>query len=126
MRWHFKWGLTLQGKDGPEEITDYQYLEHFGDPLPEEPEIPTEGVPAWHYFWKLHRRRQPAFEGVAPLSYTDIRNWSEMTRTVISPEEVEYITTIDDAFLQAVSEGRERMRQRKEAREKAEKRLGKK
>lgn len=126
MRWHFKWGLTVAGQEGPVEITDYEYKQFFGDPLPEEPEIPEAGALAWHYFWILHRRRQPAFDGLAPLSYGDIRNWSEMTRTVITPEEVEYITTIDDAFLLGVSEGRERKRKRQESRQKAEQRLGKK
>lgn len=125
MRWHFKWGLTVQGKDGPVEITDYEYAQHFGDPLPEDPEIPEAGIQAWLYFWKLNRRRQPAFDGVAPLTYEEIRSWSELTRTFITPEEVEYIITIDDAFLSGVSEGRERHRRRKESREKAKKRLGK-
>ena len=126
MRWHFKWGLTVQGKDGPVQITDYEYKQHFGDPLPEEPEIPEAGFLAWHYFWKLHKRRKPAFDGVSPLSYTEIRSWSEMTRTIITPEEVEFITTIDDAFVEGISEGRERQRRRREAREKAEQRLRKK
>ena len=105
----------MAGPDGPIDITDYEYKENFGDELPEEPEFHDEGFTPWTYFWRLHGRRGPGFGGPAAITYTEIRNWSELTRTFISPRDVELITLMDEAYMRAWSEG-EAMRKKREDR----------
>jgi len=107
------------GINGPVEISDLDYALHFDDPVPEEPDIPAAGEWPYSFFWKLNSRRRPGFEGISPIAYSEIRNWSELTRTFISPEDVELIICVDDAYLSALAEGRERKRRIEEARSKA-------
>ena len=112
-----KWGLTITGPQGPVEITDFEYYEHFGDPLPEEPELCEYGQRVLGYFQTVHRRRQSGM-GLSPLSYTEIRNWWEMTRSPISANDVELITRADDAYMEAMAEGHELRRKREERKRK--------
>jgi hypothetical protein len=112
----------MAGPDGPVQITDYQYKEHFlhmGEELPQEPEIPPYGVKWWDVFWKLHARRRPGFEFPAPLSYGDIQTFSLLTQTRITPDDVDILTRMDDAYLSAVADGIERKRTREERANKA-------
>jgi len=114
----------MAGPEGEEPITDYDYMvwAYEIDPNakepPEEPEIPDYGEKLWAIFWKLHARRRPGFESPAPLSYTELAAWAALTREHISPDEVEVITQMDDAYMRAVHEGMELRRERDERRNK--------
>lgn len=113
-----KWGLKLAGRYGPVDVSDLDFYQYNGydDKIPPEPEVPEEGEHIWSWFWRLNARRQPGFESTAPLSYEQILYWSGMTRTFVSPEEVEILTAMDDAFVIGIAEGREKKRKRDESR----------
>ena len=112
----------MTGPDGEEPITDMQYMEWAyaidpkANPPPEEPEIPDYGERLWFAFWKLNSRRGPGFESPAALSYTEMQSWATLTRQRLSPDDVEVLTQMDDAYLRAVHEGQQRRREREERR----------
>ena len=78
--------------------------ESINQPVPEPEEIPEAFEHVWIWFWQLHKRRKPAFERVAPIGYDDIASWSMVTRTQITPLEVELIMTMDDEFISKYNE----------------------
>ena len=114
----------MTGPDGEEPITDLQYMEWAysidpkAKPPPDEPEVPEAGERLWLTFWKLHARRRPGFEFPAPLSYGDFHDWSVTMRQHLSPDEVEVLVQMDDAYLRAVADGMELKRSRDERKQK--------
>lgn len=104
VRYHIKWGHKIVGKNGPVEVTRAEYNEAFGAEVPEDPFIPLEHV--WTWFWLLNGRRQSGFDSPNPISYDQIYYWSLLTRTVITPSEIELLVEMDDAFLSQVAEER--------------------
>ena len=45
----------------------------------------------WHWFWEL--------KGSQPLTYTEIKNWSELTATPLTPFEVQALVELDRRFI---------------------------
>lgn len=74
-----------------------------GDDVPEAPELAAcyEYLLTW--FSMLSARRQPSMGGVAPLTYRDIQAWRDLTGTIILPEEVVAIMSIDDHYRKEMS-----------------------
>lgn len=107
-----KWGHTLNNREGPVEVTRAEYNENFGVEVPEAPEIPDAGLHIWEWWWRLSSRRITYSEVMAPLSYSDIFHWSILTRTQISPSEIEVLFAMDDAYLSAVAAERKGQRER--------------
>ena len=106
MRYELEWGLTLASRTGPVPVTRKVYNEQAGADTPLQPEIPVCGAHVWEWWWKLNNRRQPGFESVAPLSYTEIKSWLELTGKIVAPEEVEWLIEMDNAFLNTVAQER--------------------
>lgn len=55
----------------------------------------------WNWFLDLHRRR--GFDGAAgvshPLSWSDIKAWSELTATPLATHEIRLLTKMDDILI---------------------------
>jgi len=111
------WGHKVIGKDGQIEATRAEYNEAFGaeEKTPEAPDIPDAAMHVWEWFWRLNARRPPGFDSMAPLTYSEIYHWSALTRTQITPDEINMIVQMDDAYLQAISAERKEQRDRDKA-----------
>jgi hypothetical protein len=96
-----KWGHKIASKEGPIEVTRAEFNESFGVPVPDDPVVSLEHV--WSWFWHLSNRRQPGFDSQAPITYSEIKNWTLLTRTVVTPSEVELLIAMDDAYLEQIS-----------------------
>jgi len=68
----------------------------------EGPEIPSDVAHVWRWFLELDEARGVSMGGVAPISYTDIRSWAELTGRDPSPLEVRLIRRLDRARLRAI------------------------
>jgi len=53
----------------------------------------------WDWFLQLNSARQNNGFGVSPLSYLEIKAWSDLTQTIISPYEVRVIKQLDTIFI---------------------------
>jgi len=86
--------------------------DHLGVEYDPEPEIPEGFDHLWSFWWQLNSRRQPGFESVTPISWTEICSWAVLTGTQIMPEEVALLVRMDDEFLSVVAEERKAQRER--------------
>ena len=106
------WGHSISTQDGQVDVTRAEYNESFGVEVPEAPEIPDAVVHVWDWWWHLNARRQTGGESVQPISYSEIYHWSSLTRTQITPSEIEMIIQMDDVYLRSVAEERKEQRAR--------------
>lgn len=72
--------------------------------LAEQPEAPRNGIHVWAWFLELHQARGGNGFGPSPISFRDLRDWTEMTRTRPEPWEVRAILKIDQAYLNAMAD----------------------
>ncbi|WP_420465624.1 phage tail assembly chaperone [Panacagrimonas sp.] len=63
---------------------------------PDPPEIPDVVWHVWEWFWTLCRRR---LQGPQPLTHSEVRAWRDNTLTPVTPEEIEMLFAMDDAWL---------------------------
>ena len=73
---------------------------------PPQPEIPISAEHVWHWWWELNARRQPGFETLAPITYSEIHSWILLTAKMISSEEIDWLIEMDNAWLSAISQER--------------------
>ena len=106
------WGHKITGKDGQVDATRAEYNAAFGVEVPEPPDVPDQVIHVWGWWWHLNSRRAPGFDAMSPLSYSDIYHWSALTRTQITPDEINMLIQMDDAYLQAVNAERKEQRDR--------------
>ena len=59
--------------------------------LAEVPELPESAAYIRHWFWEL--------KGSQPLTYTEIKSWSELTATPLTPFEVQALVELDRRFI---------------------------
>lgn len=62
-------------------------------------EIPEDGQHIWNWFMELHNKRGSTGFGAAPLLYSEVKAWKELTRVVIEPWEVLAIMSMDNSYL---------------------------
>lgn len=69
----------------------------------ESPEItfPDEGRYIWDWFWQISALRQHGEGGPLGLSPTWIKDWAEITGTIIRREEYAILFQMDAQFLEA-------------------------
>lgn len=72
--------------------------------LESEPETPAALEHVWAWFWELSQARTQSANGPNPISYSEIKNWSELTRTEIRPIEIEVIRRLDSTYMGFVGE----------------------
>lgn len=87
--------------------------ESFGVPLDDEPELPYGSGYLLEWFYQLNARRPPGFDSPAAIPYSEIEAWARLTDSNPRPHEVDALTAMDSAFLEAVHEFREQQRQEK-------------
>jgi hypothetical protein len=85
---------------GERPITRAERNAQFGKPVPTY-DWPIAGDYLWDYFWKMNRERQDGPEGPQPLTSSIMRNWSELRRIRLRPEEADIIQDMDAAWLAA-------------------------
>ena len=68
-------------------------------------EIPPEGEHLWVWFWELSKRRPQGF-GASLVPYTEIQSWLSVMKPLIYDWEIEILTKMDLAFMEAHSEVR--------------------
>lgn len=76
----------------------------------ETPPFPEALRYLWGVFWRLRRRIRPGMEGVAPITFADLRAFQKTTLERLTPWEVGVIERLDDLYLDAMGEAAERAR----------------
>lgn len=79
--------LATKGEDHPDTVMAQQELE--GPAAPE----PVQYLLRWS--WEMYGRSGVSMDGVAPLSYTTIRDWAVLTDRAIDPHEVQALLVLD-------------------------------
>jgi hypothetical protein len=74
--------------------------------------VPLAGAHVWAWWWELNQRRQPGFEALAPLTYTEIKSWLELTGKYVSPEEIGWLIEMDNAWLNQIAQEQKDRRDR--------------
>lgn len=115
VRYEMHWGHKVTGKDGDVEVTRAEFNIAFGaeNKTPDVPEVPDIVEHVWTWWWQLNSRRAPGFDAMAPITYSEIYHWSTLTRTQITPNEINMLIQMDDAYIQAVNVERKEQRDRK-------------
>jgi len=67
--------------------------------LANEPDIPKSVAHVWDYFIQLNRARGSNGFGANPLSYTEIKNWCQLSEIRLEQWELNAIVEIDAAFI---------------------------
>lgn len=66
------------------------------------PDFPELLRNVWSAFLALSNSRNPAFSGVSPITFEQIRAFIEVTGTPLSPREVNAIKRLDTVFCRAM------------------------
>lgn len=111
VRYHVHLGHKIDSKEGKQRVTREEYNEAFGVDSPDPPIFPDAVEHVWEWWWKLQKRRQSGFDSQNPITYTEIFHWAFLTRTQITPPEVEMLAQLDDAFIEQISIEKEGMRE---------------
>jgi hypothetical protein len=69
----------------------------------EGPEFPYQLSHLWSAFLFLNSGRASGFNGPQGLSFSEIKAWSELTATPVSPVDVEIIKKLDSVFLRVAN-----------------------
>ena len=72
--------------------------------LAEIPPMPDELAYLWHWFLDLDAARGSNGFGISPLSYVEIKAWSDLTRNTLAPWEIEAIKRLDAVRIRVVNE----------------------
>ncbi len=84
-----------------------QEVERQTGRTPEElegPDFPEVLGNVWSAFVALSNSRNPSFSGVAPITYEQIKAYCEVTHTPLSPQEIDAIKRLDNAYQKAMNE----------------------
>jgi hypothetical protein len=84
-----------------------EYNTRFGqsEKNPEPVEIPEGAEHIWNWFWALSKRRRSGPEHIA---YQEIGEWSRLTGTLVSPDEIDMLLAMDDAWMLAIREDQDK------------------
>lgn len=67
----------------------------------------------WAWFLSLSERRQRGLDGPCPIGWAEIEAWRSLTRTLTTPEEIDMLLAMDSAWLEAMAEIREELKDKK-------------
>lgn len=68
------------------------------------PEFPELLRHVWSAFLALSNSRNPAFSGVSPITFEQIRAFIEVTGTPLGPKEVSAIKRLDNVFIKVMNQ----------------------
>ena len=69
----------------------------------EGPEFPYQLSHLWSAFLSLSSGRSSGFNGPQGLSFSEIKAWSELTATPVTPADVDVIKKLDTVYLRAAN-----------------------
>ena len=95
------------GPDGASLRDNLEQVKRQTGITPEEligPKFPFLMSNVWSAFRSLSNRRNPAFSGVAPITYEQILAWKQLTETPVSPREIEVIGLLDNKYMSIMNE----------------------
>lgn len=69
----------------------------------DEPKLPAALIYLWNHFMQLHRGRTYNGFGANPISWSEFHAYCQVTRTALSPWEVEAIRMLDEVYLEVTS-----------------------
>jgi hypothetical protein len=78
----------------------------YGKPIPKEldpPTFPPEATYILQTFSEIGQGRQGGIGGPAPVSWTEIKAYAELTQQVFEPWEIMLIKELDNAYINAVA-----------------------
>jgi hypothetical protein len=75
--------------------------------------LPDEVRHIWDWFTQLSRTRSSNGFGQNPISYAEIKAWSELTGVEPQPDEVFAVMTLDSVYLGVQSEEMKKRSQKK-------------
>jgi hypothetical protein len=104
MLWGHRVAATVNGQSTTREATRAEYNAAFGIESPPEPEIPECAEWIWNIWWRLNVRR-PSSESVNPIMYSEIEAFSRLTNIMLTPEDIQMLEAIDNAYIHAVLKG---------------------
>jgi hypothetical protein len=98
--------MNFPDKDGvSERVRLEQIQEQLGETLEEliPPPFPEPLTGYWESFLELHSARGSGESGPAPLSFSEIKAWVDLTCKVLSTRELSCIRTLDRLYLREYS-----------------------
>lgn len=67
------------------------------------PDFPEEVLHVWSAFLFLSETRAAGFSGPLPITYSEIKSWTELTGNYLSPWEVEAVKKLDAVYMRVVN-----------------------
>ncbi len=56
----------------------------------------------WQVFVDLSNKRQSGY-GISPITYTEIKNYIDLTDTILAPQEVKAIKRLDASYIRIMN-----------------------
>ena len=66
-------------------------------PFPEVMQYP------WEVFTELSGRRQPAYSGIAPITYEQVKAWKDLTQMPLSRNDLDTVMLLDRIFMKVMN-----------------------
>ena len=66
----------------------------------------------WDWWWELNARREPGFETLSPLQYSEISHWMILTGRHPDIVEIGWMMRMDDKWLYTVSQEKKAKQER--------------
>jgi len=66
-------------------------------------EFPNVLANVWTAFCALNNTRGQGFSGPNPITYTEIRDYKELTETPLAPREVELLKHLDAVYMRTTN-----------------------
>ena len=98
--------LNKRESDGQSLRDHLEAVERQTGIRPEEldgPDFPSLMSYVWSAFLSLSSSRNPALSGVAPITYEQIKAWTQVTGNPLSPREVDAIKRLDYIFMEEMN-----------------------
>ena len=68
------------------------------------PTLPDEVAYLWDWFIELHSARASSGFGIQPISYLEIKAWSQLNQIHLTPWELHALKRLDGACIKTLSE----------------------
>jgi len=76
---------------------------HAPEGLENPTEFPKLLKHVWSFFLQLHQSRTAGFSGPNPITYSELKAWSDMTANVLHAYDVETIKKLDTLYLRTTN-----------------------
>lgn len=95
------WGHEVRDGDKTVKLTRLQYNENAGAESPLQPIVPLCAQHVWDWWWEeLNPRRGRGFDLPEPIPFSEIKSWIYLLQIRTTPEEIRWLTKMDNAYLE--------------------------